>query len=96
MYLSMIYTDNELQQIENLATLYIKPTEIAVLLGVPEADFKRDIATPEHPARRAYIKGKLGQKLEVHKQMAELARVGSPLALEQSRKALLDMEDDEM
>ncbi len=92
----MIYTDNELQQIENLATLYIKPTEMAVLLGVPEAEFKSDITTPEHPARRAYIKGKLGQKLEVHRQMAELARVGSPLALEQSQKALLDMEDDEL
>lgn len=92
----MTYTGNELRQIEELATLYIKPTEIAILLGVPEAVFKSDIATPEHPARRAYVKGKLGQKLEVHKQMAELARVGSPLALEQSQKALLDMEDDEL
>lgn len=92
----MIYTSSELQQIEELAMLYIKPSEMSILLGVPEGEFKADIATPEHPARRAYIKGKLGQKLQVHQQMAELARVGSPLALEQSQKALLDMEDDEL
>lgn len=54
-----------------------------------------DINTPGTPAYKAYLKGKISQKIEVQKQMAILARVGSPLALEQSQKALLDMEDDE-
>ena len=57
--------------------------------------FKADINCDGNPARNAYIRGKLSQKLEVRKQMAMLARVGSPLAIEMSEKALLDMEDDE-
>ena len=69
---------------------------MAIHLGVPELEFKQDIKTPDHPARIAYINGKLSQKIEVQTQMATLARVGSPLALEMSKKALLDMEDDEL
>lgn len=49
----------------------------------------------DSPARKAYFKGKLSQKIENRKQMAMLARVGSPVALEMSERALLDMEDDE-
>ncbi len=69
---------------------------MAIRLGVSELKFKQDIKTPEHPARIAYINRKISQKIEIHKNMATLARVGSPLALEMSKKALLDMEDDEL
>lgn len=91
----MTYTDKQLQSIEQLASIYIKPTEIAVMLDVQVERFKADIAMADSPAGKAYIRGKLLQKIEVHKQMTLLARVGSPLALEMSEKALLDMEDDE-
>jgi hypothetical protein len=91
----MKYSSEQLQKIEELAMLYMKPTEIAVIIEAPEVEFKADIQTADHPARTAYIKGKISQKLEVRKQMTLLARVGSPLALEQSERALLDMEDDE-
>lgn len=84
-----------MKQIEELAGLYTRPTEIAIYLGVNEGMFKADINCDGNPARNAYIRGKLSQKLEVRKQMAMLARVGSPLAIEMSEKALLDMEDDE-
>lgn len=91
----MRYTEKQLTDIESLATLYIKVSEMAVLIDVDESELRADINLPGHPARAAYLRGKLAQKLEVRKQMAQLARVGSPLALEQSEKALLDMEDDE-
>ena len=91
----MTYSEDQLKQIEELATLYTRPTEIAIYIGVNEAMFKADINCDGNPARNAYIRGKLSQKLEVRKQMAMLARVGSPLAIEMSEKALLDMEDDE-
>lgn len=78
-----------------MAALYITPTEIAITLGVPEEEFKSDIAMADTPVREAYIKGKLSQKIATRKQMAMLARVGSPAALEMSERALLDMEDDE-
>ncbi len=90
-----MYSQEELTQIEQLASLYMKPSEIALVLGRNPEVFRSDISMPDSPAYKAYFKGKISQKLEVHKQMAMLARVGSPLALEQSQRALLDMEDDE-
>lgn len=56
---------------------------------------KADIAMPGSPARDAYMKGKVSTRTEVRRQMVALARVGSPLALEMTEKALLDMDDDE-
>ena len=91
----MKYTAEQLKTIEQLAALYITPTEIAITLDLPEEGFKSDIAMADSPARKAYLRGKLSQTLEVRKQMAMLARVGSPAALEMSERALLDMEDDE-
>lgn len=91
----MKYSPAELQSIEQLASLYMPATEIAISLGVPELELKTDINCVDHPARIAYLKGKISQKIEIRKQMAMLARVGSPAALEMSEKALLDMEDDE-
>ena len=35
------------------------------------------------------------RKLELRKQEIQLAQVGSPLALENARQALIDMEEDE-
>lgn len=91
----MKYSEKQLTAIEQLASLYITPTEIAVTLDIPEEKFKCDIAIADSPARKAYLKGKLSQKIKTRKQMAMLARVGSPAALEMSERALLDMEDDE-
>lgn len=91
----MKYSPEQLEKIEQFAQLYTKPSEIAVYLYIREEEFKADIASEGHPARKAYIRGKLSQKLEIRKQMAMLARVGSPVAIEMSEKALLCMEDDE-
>ena len=91
----MKYSQEQLTKIEQFAQLYTKPSEIAVYLDIPEHEFKADIASDGHPARKAYIRGKLSQKLEIRKQMATLARVGSPAAIEMSERALLDKEDDE-
>lgn len=91
----MKYSKEQLTQIEQFARLYTKPSEIAIYLDIPEEEFKADIASDGHPARKAYINGKLSQKLEIRKQTAVLARVGSPAAIEMSEKHLLDMEDDE-
>ena len=91
----MKYSPKQLEKIEQFAQLYTKPTEIAIYLDVPVEEFKADINSEGHPAQKAYVKGKHSQKLEIRKQMATLARVGSPAAIEMSEKALLDMEDDE-
>lgn len=92
----MKYSQEQLAKIEELAAIYTPPTEIAIEIDVPEHAFKIDIAMPDSDARKAYIKGNMSQKTEIRRQMALLARVGSPLALQMSEKALLEMEDDEL
>lgn len=91
----MRYTPEQLAQIEKLAAICTKPTEIAITLDIPEDKFKSDIAIAGNPARAAYIKGKLTTKTEIRRQMVELARVGSPAAVDMLNDAILDMEDDE-
>lgn len=91
----MKYTPEQLAVIEQMSAIYMKPSEIAIVLDVPEEEFKQDIAMADSDAHKFYIKGKISQKVEIRKQMAMLARVGSPAALEMAERALLDMEDDE-
>lgn len=91
----MTFTTQELKRIEELAALFLTPSEIALDLDVPAEKFKFELSMSDSDASKAYRRGKLGQKIEVRRQMALLARVGSPSALEMSERALLDMEDDE-
>ena len=91
----MTYTDKELQQIEVMAGLYLTITDIALILGTKPEELRRDIGVVGSPAHKAYQKGKVTRKVELRKQEIQLAQVGSPLALENARLALIEMEDDE-
>ena len=91
----MTYSDNELKQIEQLASLYLPISDIAVILGINAEVLRRDIKMKGNPAENAYTKGKVSSKIQLRKQEMMLAKVGSPLALDNARKALMDMEDDE-
>ena len=77
----MTYTEEQLQQIDQFASIYLRPTDIAVILS--------------NPAFTAYRHGKALSKVQLHQQEMTLAKVGSPLALQSARENLLDMEDDE-
>ena len=78
-----------------MASVYMTITEIASILQVNREELHQDIMMLESPANNAYFSGKNATKLLLRKQEIELAKVGSPLALENCRAALLDMEDDE-
>ena len=91
----MQYSEKELQQIETMASLYLTITDIATVLGYKPEELRRDINANSHPANLAYLKGKVSRKVELRKQEIQLAQVGSPLALENARLALIEMEDDE-
>lgn len=91
----MNYTAEQLKMIEQLAAICTTPTEIAITIDVYEEVLKTDIRISGHPARVAYIKGKLSTKTEIRRQMLEFARVGSPAAVSMLHDAILDMEDDE-
>lgn len=91
----MNYSESELNQVEKLSSLYMKISDIAVILNIPADTLRNDINDRSTEVSKAYRKGKIASKLELHKQEMQLARVGSPLALENMRNNLLDMEDDE-
>lgn len=91
----MTFTEKELEQIEQMASLYLSVTDIATVLDKRPEELRREIRTKDSHAARAYQKGKTMRKVQLRKQEIQLAQVGSPLALENARLALIDMEDDE-
>lgn len=84
-----------MEQIETMASLYLTITDIALILGHRPEEMRRDINANGHPANIAYMRGKVTRKVELRKQEIQLAQVGSPLALDNARQALIEMEDDE-
>ena len=91
----MIYSETELTQIEKFASIYLKISDIADLLDIPADVLRSDVADRGTDVSKAYRRGKAASKVKLHSQEMMLAQVGSPLALENARANLLDMEDDE-
>ena len=81
----MTYSAEQLQQIENFASIYLKISDMAVILGIPAEVLREDIADHSSDASKVKL---------LHQEMM-LAQVGSPLAIENTHRNLLDMEDDE-
>ena len=59
----MTYSDKELQQIEQMASLYLSISDIAIVLGVNPENLRRDIKIKGSPAEKAYTKGKVSSKV---------------------------------
>ena len=91
----MTYSTDELQQIEKYASIYLKISDIAVILDIPADMLRSDIADRGTDVSKAYRRGKAASKVKLHSQEMMLAQVGSPLAIENAHRNLLDMEDDE-
>lgn len=91
----MEYTTEQLDNVEKLASVYTKISDIALIIEVDENELRADIAANVSEVGRRYRRGKALSKVEVLSQEMALAKVGSPLALENVQKNLLDMEDDE-
>ena len=56
---------------------------------------RSDIADRNSDVSKAFRRGKAASKVKLHSQEMMLAQVGSPLAIENAHRNLLDMEDDE-
>lgn len=92
---SMEYEKEILTQIEKFASIYLKISDIAVILDIPADVLRSDIADRGTAVSKAYRRGKAASKVKLHSQEMMLAQVGSPLAIENAHRNLLDMEDDE-
>jgi hypothetical protein len=64
-------------------------------LQIKPEDLRHDIHDENNPVFFSYHKGKATSKVQLHAQEMTLAKVGSPLALQNARNNLMDMEDDE-
>ena len=91
----MTYSEDELQQVENFASIYLKISDMAVILGVPAEQLRSDIADHSSEVSLRYRRGKAASKVKLLHQEMMLAQVGSPLSIENTHRNLLDMEDDE-
>ena len=91
----MTYSEDELQQVENFTSIYLKISDMAVILGVPAEQLRSDIADHSSEVSLRYRRGKAASKVKLLHQEMMLAQVGSPLAIENTHRNLLDMEDDE-
>lgn len=89
------YTEEILSQVEQYASIYLKISDMAVLFDIPTEQLREDIADRSTEVSKRYHKGKAASKVKLLHQEMQLAYVGSPLALENAQKNLMDMEDDE-
>ncbi len=91
----MEYTTEQLENVQKLASIFMKITDIALIIEVPPEQLRADIQADCTEVARRYKRGKALSKMELLQQEMSLAKVGSPLALENASKNLLNMEDDE-
>ncbi len=89
------YSDEVLEQIEQYASIYLKISDMSVILDVPAEQLREDIADRSTEVSKRYHRGKATSKVKLLHQEMQLAYVGSPLALENAQRNLMDMEDDE-
>ena len=91
----MTFTKEHLENIEKWASIYLPISDMAVLMGIPADMLRDEIRNRKTDASIAYHKGKAASRVKLHHQEMLLAQVGSPLAIENAHRNLLDMEDDE-
>ena len=86
---------NKKSQIEQYVSIDLKISDMAVILGISATQLREDIVDKSTEVSRRYHRGKAASRVKLLHQEMQLAYVGSPLALENTRNNLLDMEDDE-
>jgi hypothetical protein len=88
-------SEETLTQIEQYASIYLKISDMAVILDIPAEQLRSAIADRNTEVSKRYHRGKATSKIKLLHQEMQLAYIGSPLALENTSKNLMDMEDDE-
>ena len=91
----MIFSEQEIARIEKMAALFLKISDIADVLGVSAVTLRSAIKDRMSPVSVAYRRGKATSKYNIAAREMELANLGSPLGIENTRQSLIEMEDDE-
>ena len=88
-------TEEVLTQIEQYASIYLKISDMAVILDIPAEQLRSAIADRTTEVSKRYHRGKATSKIKLLHQEMQLAYIGSPLALDNTSRNLMDREDDE-
>ena len=91
----MTFTQEQLEQINKWASIYLPISVMALMLDIPAEMLREEIRNKHTEVSLAYYRGKAASRVKLHQQEMLLAQVGSPLAIENAHRNLLDMEDDE-
>ncbi len=91
----MTYSQEIIDRIGKLAADLTPPSEIAALLDLDADMLRAEIAMKDSPVRAAYMKNKAATAHMLRQQEIQLARVGSPMAVELTGTYLRDMNADE-
>ncbi|MBR5456193.1 MAG: hypothetical protein IKU76_04500 [Bacteroidaceae bacterium] len=91
----MDFSDELIQNVRELAEALTPVSDIAALLDVDESILREELSNKLSPLRKAYDKGKATTALALRKQELELAKVGSPLAVQLTASYVKDMTIDE-
>lgn len=69
--------------------------DIALLIGIPEGELRRELANPNSEIYKAYYTTKAEVALEIRRRDIQLAEDGSPSAAEKVTTYLRNMSNDE-
>lgn len=88
------FSEEQLDQIEEMAYLLISPSLIAVNLGMMESDLRCYLKDETSSVYQAFYKGLLRQKMELHRSIIKAAGNGSNPAQEQLKAMVRAIETD--
>jgi hypothetical protein len=92
----MNLSNDQLAELESLASYLFSPDEIAIVLDVDADQLEDELLDETSTIYRAYQRGKLKSKLELRKSILTLAKQGSSPAQTLAMRILEDLEAREL
>ncbi len=90
-----IYSEEILEKVKEYAGLFLLPAQITRLLDLDLQEFKSNLRKINSPLKVAYEKGKFETLLELRKQEIDLAKLGSPMAIELVKGFIIEQKQGE-
>lgn len=91
----MQYTPEQIETIGKMARIFMKPSSIADYLQINVEEFQMDLQDRSTEVSQVYHYHKAASELEIKAREMEMARLGSPMGIENVNRNLLDMTEDE-
>jgi len=91
----MTCSNEQLLLIKEYAGYLLLPDQIAQLLEIDPQELKACLRKKDHPIKKAYEMGKLETILALRKQEIQLAKLGSPMAVDLVSRFIIEQKQGE-